>query len=108
MTQKRKIKMANKQRIDLANVANPESLCRLLNAMYTEVTALRTLTTELRTDHATFKAAVDELETWAETLGAKLNADGGVTDEDYDATITNSAPATITAAAATQQVEKGK
>lgn len=87
---------------------NPEEMVKLINAMVTEIDALTTLTTELRTDHATFKACVDEIETWAETLATKLNADAGVTDVNYDATITNSAPATITAAAATQQTLKSR
>lgn len=100
--------MADKQKINLEAVQNPRMLANLLNALYTEVAALRTLTTELRTDHATYKTCVDEIEAWAEALATKLNSDGGVTDADYDAVITASAPATITAAAATQQVTKGK
>ena len=100
--------MANLQEINLENLKSPEMFLRVLEAMYTEITALRTLANELRTDHATFKAVVDELTTWAETLATKLNADAGVTDADYDATITADAPATITAAAAIQQCQAGK
>ena len=57
---------------------------------------LKTLTDELVDDHATFKSAGDEIETWAENLATKLNADTGVADTDYDTVITNSAPATLT------------
>ena len=64
----------------------------------TSVDEGKTLLDELHDDHATYKAVVDELKTWAEALATKLNADAGVTDTDYDATITNSAPATLTAA----------
>jgi hypothetical protein len=94
-------------RINSETIRDPRQLAKLLEAMNLTITNLITLTTELRTDHATFKACVDELETWAETLAAKLNLDAGVTDENYDATITNSAPATITAAAVTNQVTSG-
>jgi len=55
------------------------------------------LVRELHDDHAAFKTVVDELTAWAETLGAKLNLDAGVTDADYDAVITADAPATLTA-----------
>ena len=96
------------KRISYEAVKDPVQLERLLNAMMDNIDSLITLTSELRTDHATFKASVDEIETWAETLAAKLNADGGVTDTDYDATITNSPPATITAAAVTAAVSQSK
>jgi hypothetical protein len=69
----------------------------LLSDLRARVVELKTLTDELVDDHATSKAAVDELESWAEALGTKLNADTGVADTDYDAVITNSAPATLTA-----------
>jgi DNA topoisomerase IB len=68
-----------------------------LDSIRTTVDETRTLAVELRADHATYKAAVDEIHTWAETLAAKLNADAGVTDTDYDAVITNDAPAALTA-----------
>lgn len=68
-----------------------------LTALKTAVDSQKTLLDELHDDHATYKAVVDELKTWAQTLGAKLNADTGVNDTDYDATISNSAPATLTA-----------
>ena len=132
--------MANLQEINLENLKSPEMFLRVLEAMYTEITALRALANELRTDHATtkttvdaartaiieliddhatfktaadavetlieelhddhatFKTVVDELTAWAEALATKLNADAGVTDVDYDATITADAPATLTAA----------
>ena len=68
-----------------------------LDGIRTTLDQTRTLSVELRADHASFKAAVDELHTWSETLAAKLNADAGVTDTDYDAVITADAPATLTA-----------
>ena len=112
--------MADLQNINLENIKSPEMFLRVLEAMYTEITALRTLANELRTDHATtkatvdaartaiieliddhatFKTVVDELTAWAEALATKLNADAGVTDVDYDAIITADAPATLTATA---------
>ena len=112
--------MANLQEINLENLKSPEMFLRVLEAMYTEITALRALANELRTDHATFKTTVDaartaiieliddhatfktvvdELTTWAEALATKLNADAGVTDANYDAIITADAPATLTATA---------
>ena len=52
---------------------------------------------ELIDDHEAFRVLVAELVAWAETLAAKLNADGGVTDTDYDADITAEAPAVLSA-----------
>ena len=95
-----------KYKINLETVSHPELLVRLLNAMQTEIDALTTLATELRTDHATNIASIGEIETWAETLAAKLNADDGVTDTNYDATITASPAATITADAPTTQADQ--
>jgi hypothetical protein len=60
--------MADKQTINLDNIKNPEGLRKILEAMYTEVTALRTLANELRTDHATFKTQSDAVETLIEEL----------------------------------------
>lgn len=60
--------------INLKDVHDPKQLMALLNAMNDNITSLIT--------------AVNEINTWAETLAAKLNADAGVTDENYDATIT--------------------
>lgn len=37
-------------------------------------------------------ALLVELKAWAATLAAKLNADTGVADTNYDTTISNSAP----------------
>lgn len=68
--------MAKKITIEMCR--DPLQLQSFLNALYTEVAANTTLSTELRT--------------WAGTLATKLNADGGVTDADYDATITATAP----------------
>lgn len=93
-------------KINTTDLANPFGLEKILNAIQDQIDNLITLTTELRADHATFKASVDEIETWAETLATKLNNDGGVTDVDYDTTITNSAPATISAAAVTASVDQ--
>jgi hypothetical protein len=73
----------------------------LLVDLRARVVELKTLTDELTDDHATTKAAVDEIETWAEALATKMNSDGGITDTDYDAVITNSGPATLTASKST-------
>ena len=63
----------------------------------TAIDETKTAVDELIDDHATFKTVVDELTAWAEALATKLNADTGVADTDYDATITADAPATLTA-----------
>lgn len=70
----------------------------MLDAFLTDITAQKVIIDELVADHATYKTVVDELTAWAETLGAKLNADAGVTDTNYDAVITADAPGTLTAA----------
>lgn len=57
----------------------------------------KTAIVELIDDHETFRVVMVELVAWAETLGAKLNADAGVTDEDYDADITAAAPEVLSA-----------
>lgn len=93
-------------KITLEAINNPVQMVKLLNAMMDQIDSLTTLANELRTDHATFRTHCAEIETWAETLAAKLNSDAGVTDENYDATITNSPPATITAAAVSAQVNQ--
>jgi trehalose-6-phosphate synthase len=100
--------MADKPKLDHATLTNPKDLRKVFEAIYDELAALRTLANELRADHATNIASIGEIETWAETLAAKLNADAGVTDENYDATITNSPAATLAAAAVTAQTEKCK
>ena len=69
----------------------------LLIAALADITAQKVIIDELVDDHATFKTVVGELTAWAEALATKLNADGGVTDTDYDAVITADAPATLTA-----------
>ena len=61
------------KRISLEALADPMQHIKLLNAMMTQIDDLTT--------------AVNEINTWAETLATKLNADGGVTDENYDAVI---------------------
>lgn len=76
----------SKANINLTTVADPQMLADILNHMDEEIDALRTVANELRT--------------WAETLATKLNADAGVTDENYDAT--------ISAAAVVEQVTRGK
>jgi hypothetical protein len=95
------------KKITLEAINDPVQMQKLLNAMQTQITALTVVVTELQTDHATSRASVAEIETWAETLAAKLNLDSGVNDTNYDATITNSPPATLTASTAvTEQVTK--
>ena len=104
--------MGQKQDLDsMCPVADDSGLGTKLDALITAVRELiddhatfktavdetKTAVDELIDDHATYKAVVDELKTWAEALGTKLNADTGVADTDYDATITNSAPATLSA-----------
>ena len=63
------------QKVSHETVRNPASLEKLLNEMQKKINSLIT--------------AVNEINTWAETLAAKINADSGDTggDADYDATI---------------------
>ena len=75
----------------------PLGLYDLLVAALVDIAAQKVIIDELVDDHATFKTTVDEVHTWAETLATKLNSDAGVTDTNYDATITAAAPATLTA-----------
>lgn len=107
-----------KKEITYDCVKHPNCMVLLLNAMDDEIDALRTLSNELRTDHATAKTAadqtetlveelhddhattkavVDELVTWAETLAAQINEDNGTIGTDYDDNVTNDGPATLTA-----------
>jgi hypothetical protein len=69
------------------------NLEKLLDAVLADLTALRSTVAANVTDVAALAANVD-------TLAAKLNADGGVTDEDYDETnaagVTASAPSALT------------
>ncbi len=60
--------------VNFEALSTPDNHLRLLRAMVTDTNLLIT--------------AVNEINTWAETLAAKLNADTGVNDTDYDATIT--------------------
>jgi len=76
-------------------------IARDLAEIKTSINTLKTAQDELIDDDATFKTVVDELTAWAEALATKLNADGGVTDVDYDAVITADAPATLSATKAT-------
>jgi hypothetical protein len=62
------------RQLELKTVHDPKQLMLFLNSLATDVNLLITV--------------ANELNTWAETLATKLNADGGVTDENYDATIT--------------------
>jgi len=83
-------------------VANlPDGLGSYLEDMRTSVLSLYTAVVELMADHATAKTERDELHIWAETLAAKLNLDGGVTDQDYDATIAATTTETLAASAPT-------
>lgn len=68
-----------------------------LDGIRATVVGNRTAVVELIDGHESLKVVVDELKTWAETLATKLNSDGGVTDENYDATIAASAPDTLSA-----------
>ena len=67
----------------------------LLVAALVDIAAQKVIIDELHDDHATFKTVVDELTAWAEALATKLNNDSGITDTDYDATITADAPETL-------------
>ena len=78
-----------------------DGLGTYLEGIRTSVQSLYTAVVELMADHATAKTERDELHTWAETLAAKLNSDGGVTDEDYDATIAAATTETLVASAPT-------
>jgi hypothetical protein len=62
------------RQLELKTVHDPKQLMLFLNSLAENVNDLIT--------------AVNEINTWAETLAAKLNLDGGVTDVNYDATIT--------------------
>ena len=77
----------------MSNQADIRELRPLLNAVYTDLTEIRTELAATVTDVATLAAAVD-------TLAAKLNADAGVTDENYAETnaaaVTASAPDALT------------
>jgi hypothetical protein len=64
-------------------------------ALFQFLSNIVTVVNELRTDHATFKTVVDELvtdvgtiATFQAALTAKLDADSGITDTNYAATLT--------------------
>jgi len=61
---------------------------QVLRSILTDITALKTAVD-------TQKTLLDELKSWATTLATKLNADAGVTDTDYDATISAAAPTAV-------------
>lgn len=69
------------------------ALRALYDAQLADITALRATVATLVTDNATLAAAVD-------TMAAKLNADGGVTDTDYAtgnaAAVTAASPSALT------------
>lgn len=73
------------RQLELRTVHDPKQKMLLLNDMITDVNLLIT--------------AVNEINTWAETLAAKLNSDTGVTDANYDAVITAGQITASTAAA---------
>ena len=73
------------RQLELRTVHDPKQKMLLLNAMITDVNLLIT--------------AVNEINTWAETLAAKLNLDNTVSDTDYDAVITAGQITASTAAA---------
>jgi hypothetical protein len=62
------------RQLELKTVHDPKQLMLFLNSLATDVNLLI--------------VAVNEINTWAETLATKLNLDNGVTDTNYDATIT--------------------
>lgn len=62
------------RQLELKTVHDPKQLMLFLNSLATDVNLLI--------------VAVNEINTWAETLATKLNADNGVTDTNYDAVIT--------------------
>ena len=57
----------------IQDFTNSDAVYSLMKALMVEVDATRAL--------------VNELRAWAIALATKLNADAGVTDEDYDAVI---------------------
>lgn len=58
---------------NIQDFTNSDAVYSLMKALMVEVDATRAL--------------VNELRAWAIALATKLNADAGVTDEDYDAVI---------------------
>jgi hypothetical protein len=101
-------------KITFETVNNPVQLAGILRDLNTNVRSLITAVNEINTWAETLgtklNTDVGELQTWAETLAAKLNSDAGVTDADYDATITGDAgfDATITAGQITASVTNAK
>jgi hypothetical protein len=83
-----------KQRIGaMPDHRDAKELKKVLDAILVDLTALRTTVAANVTDVAALAGAVD-------TLATKLNADLGVTDEDYSAAnaaaVTASAPSALT------------
>ncbi|MBI9081495.1 MAG: hypothetical protein JEY79_17355 [Pseudodesulfovibrio sp.] len=62
-------------RVSFSNVTSPTGLTRLFNAIDTELDATRTLTTELRTDHATNIAAIAANKTLVNDIRSVLLGD---------------------------------
>jgi len=80
--------------INFDTVKHPESLVKLLNAMYTEVTALRTLANELRTDHGTTitldsaqTTLLNNIRTWTQAF--PLGNPGFAINSNFDVQNTN-------------------
>lgn len=63
--------MADKPKATLELLNNPAQHQRFLNAVDTEIDALRALSNEMRTDHATFKAVIDDAKTLLNTLRSR-------------------------------------
>lgn len=55
-------------KINFNNVQDPDSLEKILRGMHSDIAEIATLANEVRTDHATFKAATDGVETLIEEL----------------------------------------
>ena len=75
-------------------------LRRLFEAAKTELDALRTLTTELKTDNDAAVADIAALRAAIVGITAKLDSDAGVTDTNYAATQDPAAQTSTTIAAA--------
>lgn len=81
--------------VALANNAHATQL----DALIADITALRATVAALQVDSAAYRTAIAALQVDSAASAAKLDADGGVTDTDYAASLTASAPAAATASA---------
>ena len=80
-----------KRASSLANAVDAIHIRKVWEVIRTELTALRTLANELRTDHATSKTAVDQTETLIEELHDDAATQKTLNDEmivDHDAQVT--------------------